>query len=95
MKEWQAPTLEVTGTARTATPTATGRGFGGRIDYAVPPQTKTKLPKSDYDLDTFKGKVFRSVNFMEESSFSLYPVIGFVKNLTNRIVKSYLESEKA
>ena len=57
--------------------------------------SKTKLPKSDYDLDTFKGKVFRSVNFMEESSFSLYPVIGFVKNLTNRIVKSYLESEKA
>lgn len=55
---------------------------------------KNRLPQSKYDVDLFKAKVFESSNFMEESSFNLYPVIGFVKNLTYRIVQSYLNKNK-
>ncbi len=53
-----------------------------------------KLPQTKYSKKMFNSKVLSSDNFMGEPSFKLYPIIGFIKNLTYRILQSYLNKKK-
>ena len=45
----------------------------------------TSLPKSNYDINIFKSKVFQSVDLLNFDRFKMYPIIGLVRNLTMRI----------
>lgn len=52
------------------------------------------LPKSGYDISAFKSKIFQSVDFMRNEKFKMYPIIGFIRNLTKRIEVELLRKMK-
>jgi CHAD domain-containing protein len=52
---------------------------------------RVELPQSPYSLEAFQSKIFHSINLLQEDKFKLYPVVAFVKNLTQRIAGDLLK----